>query len=73
MDHDQSVDFYTEGIVKMRMHFPHGKVDCRHCPFHKFLESFNIYQCRLTEEFFEKSELDQRQAFCPIEVQDAAF
>lgn len=73
MEHDQSVEFYAFGMVKMPVVFPHGKVDCRHCPFHKYLEPYQIYQCKLTERFFEKCDLDQRQPFCPVEIQETPF
>lgn len=73
MEHDQSVDFYTEGIVRMRMHFPHGKADCRHCPFIRHREAFGLFQCALTDELIEKYELDQRGNECPIEIQDTPF
>lgn len=73
MEHDQSIDFYTEGMVKMRVYFPHGKADCRHCRFCRFREPFNIYQCSLTDVFIEKLDLDTRNPFCPIEIQETPF
>lgn len=73
MEHDQSVEFYTEALVKMRIYFPHGRVDCRHCRFCGYREPFNLYQCKLTEAYMEKSELDERNIFCPIEIQEAPF
>ena len=48
IEHDDAVDFYTVGIVHMRLCFPHGKADCRHCRFLRFREHLNLYQCSLT-------------------------
>lgn len=73
MEHDQSVDFYTEGLVKLRIWFPHGRVDCRHCRFCRYRDAFGIFQCSLTDVFIEKAELDNRAQFCPIEIQDTPF
>ena len=73
MEHDDSVDFYTVGLVRMRICFPHGKADCRHCRFLRFREHLGIYQCSLTEEWVEKYELDQRHTNCPVEIPDTPF
>lgn len=73
MEHDNAVDFYTEGMVKMRICFPNGKADCRHCPFIRHREAFGLYQCALTDELIEKYELDKRGAHCPVELQDTPF
>ena len=43
----------------MRVCFPHGKADCRHCPFIRHREAFGLYQCALTDELIEKYELDK--------------
>ena len=73
MEHDDYVDFYTVGMVKMRMHFPHGKADCRHCPFIRFRDPLALYQCILTDELIEKYQLDERNQHCPVELQDTPF
>lgn len=73
MEHDESVEFYAEGMVKMRICFPHGKVDCRHCRFCRYKDAFNLYQCLLTDEYIEKYQLDSRGTACPVEIQDAIF
>lgn len=73
IEHDDAVDFYTVGIVHMRLCFPHGKADCRHCRFLRFREHLNLYQCSLTEEWIEKYELDQRHQHCPVEIPDTPF
>lgn len=73
LEHDNSVEFYSECLVKMRVCFPHGKVDCRHCPFIRHREAFVLFQCALTEELIEKYELDQRGHMCPVELQETPF
>lgn len=73
MEHDDFVDFYAEGIVNMRICFPHGKADCRHCRFCRFRDAFNLYQCSLTDELIEKYQLDERGRECPVELQEAPF
>jgi hypothetical protein len=73
MEHDNYVDFYTHGVVRMNVHFPHGKADCRHCRFCRYREPFNLYQCSLTDEYIEKAELEERNQFCPIEIEETPF
>lgn len=73
MAHDSSVDFYTEGTVKMRVTFPHGIVDCRHCRFLRYREPYGMFQCVLTDEWISKDELDERNQWCPIKIQDTPF
>ena len=73
MEHDNYVDFYTEGMVKMRICFPHGKVDCRHCRFQKYREAIGLFQCALTDELIEKIHIDGRHEHCPIEIQETPF
>lgn len=68
MEHDNAVEYYAEGMVKMRICFPHGKADCRHCRFIRFLEPLGIYRCALTDELVERCELDQRNEMCPVEL-----
>lgn len=72
-NHDDVVEFYAEGTLHMRVHFPHGKTDCRHCRFLRHREAINLYQCVLTEELIEKYELDGRHIFCPINFDEAPF
>ena len=71
--HDDVVEFYAEGQLHMRVAFPHGKVDCRHCRFIRFREPLNLYQCVLTEELIERYELDGRHIFCPISFDETPF
>ena len=73
MEHDNAVEFYAEGMVKMRVCFPHGKADCRHCRFIRHKEAFGLYQCVLTDELIEKYELDKRGNECPVELNDTPF
>lgn len=73
MEHDNAVEFYAEGMVKMRVCFPHGKADCRHCRFIRHREAFGLYQCVLTDELIEKYELDKRGNECPVELHDTPF
>lgn len=73
MEHDQSVEFYTVGMVKMRICFPHGKADCRHCRFLRHREALGLFQCGLTDEWIEKYELDERGSQCPVEIQETPF
>lgn len=71
--HDDAVEFYAEGQLHMRVAFPHGKVDCRHCRFIRFREPLNLYQCVLTEELIERYELDGRHIFCPVSFDETPF
>lgn len=73
MGHDDAVEFYAEGNVNMRICFPHGKTDCRHCRFCRFRDAFNLYQCILTDELIEKYQLDERGRECPVELHETAF
>lgn len=73
MEHDNYVEFYTEGMVKMRICFPHGKADCRHCRFLRYREPIGLFQCALTDELIEKTNIDERHEFCPIELQETPF
>ena len=73
MEHDQSVEFYAEGLVKMRIVFPHGKVDCRHCRFCRHREAFGVFQCVLTDDYIEKYDLDTRSIHCPVELAETPF
>lgn len=73
MEHDNSVEYYAEGLVKMRVCFPHGRTDCRHCRFIRHREPLGLYQCVLTDELIEKYELDKRGAECPVELQETPF
>lgn len=73
MEHDNSVDFYAEGMVKMRICFPHGKVDCRHCRFIRYRDPLGLYQCALTDELIEKYQLDKQGDMCPVELQETPF
>lgn len=70
---DNSVEFYAEGYLHMRVNFPHGKADCRHCRFIRYREPLGLFQCLLTEEFIERYELDGRHIFCPISFDDTPF
>ena len=73
MEHDQAVEFYTSGEVKLQVHYPHGRADCRHCRFIRHREAFGLYQCVLTEELIEKYELDKRGDMCPVEIPETPF
>lgn len=73
MEHDNAVDYYAEGVVHMRICFPHGKADCRHCRFIRFLEPYGLYKCQLTDELVEKYELDQRNEHCPVILNETPF
>lgn len=73
MEHDNAVEFYTVGTVHMRVCFPHGRADCRHCRFIRYREALGLYQCALTDELVEKYELDQRAMQCPVELQETPF
>ena len=73
MEHDQSVEFYTDGLVKMRVYFPHGMVDCRHCHFCRDREYRGLFQCVLTDDYIERYALDERHPNCPIEIQETPF
>ena len=73
MEHDQAVDYYAEGMVKLRICFPHGKVDCRHCRFIRYMDAFGLYRCVLTDALVEKHDLDQRNDLCPVELNQTPF
>ena len=73
MARENSVDFYTTGVIRMNIHFPNGMADCRHCRFCRFREAFNTYQCSLTDDFMEKYDLDMRHPNCPVELHDTPF
>lgn len=73
MEHDNEVLYYAEGVVHMRICFPHGKADCRHCRFVRFLEPQGLFKCLLTDELIEKYELDQRNEQCPVMLQETPF
>jgi hypothetical protein len=60
------VNFYAKGEARFYVYFPHGKVDCRHCPFLGNVEHINLHKCRLTEALVERYELDERHPLCPI-------
>ena len=64
------VEFYAKGIASFPVYFPHGKEDCRHCPFLGNVEHINLHKCRLTEALVEKYELDQRHPLCPITMDE---
>lgn len=73
MEHDESVEYYAVGVVKMRICFPHGKADCRHCRFIRYRDALGLYQCTLTDELIEKHQLDDRGRECPVEMQETPF
>ena len=73
IEHDNCVEFYTIGMVKMRLPFPHGKVDCRHCRFLKYREAIGLFQCALTDVLIEKIHIDERNEFCPVELDETPF
>ena len=60
------VDFYTKGEARFYVYFPHGKEDCRHCPFLGNVEHINLHKCRLSEALVERCDLDTRHVMCPI-------
>ena len=64
------VNFYTTGIARFAVHFPNGHVNCRHCHFCRHREGFDIFICRLTDEYIEKSDLNKRHRLCPIEFEE---
>lgn len=73
MEYDESVEYYAEGVVRMRICFPHGKADCRHCRFIRYRDALGLYQCTLTDELLEKYQLDDRGRECPVEMQETPF
>lgn len=64
------VEYYAKGTASFPVYFPHGKADCRHCPFLGNVEHINLHKCRLTEALVERYELDQRHLTCPITMDD---
>lgn len=60
------VDFYTEGEIRMKVYFPEGQDDCRHCEFCWYSEPFGLFRCRLTNAYIEKAELNRRNDMCPV-------
>ena len=60
------IEFYTEGEIRMKVYFPEGREDCRHCRFCRYSEAFGLYRCNLTEAYIEKAELGRRSETCPI-------
>lgn len=73
MEHDNEVLYYAEGVVHMRICFPHGKADCRHCRFVRFLEPLGLFKCQLTEDLIERCDLDDRPKTCPVILNDEKF
>lgn len=70
---DNAVEFYAVGRINMRICFPHGKVDCRHCRFCRHKEAYGLFQCALTDDYIEKYQLDERHENCPVELDDTPF
>ena len=64
------VEHYAKGTATFPVYFPHGKADCRHCPFLGNVEHIGLHKCRLTEALVERYELDQRNLLCPITMDD---
>jgi hypothetical protein len=59
-------EWYTTRTAVLRIHFPEGAVDCRHCPYCYAREAFGNYVCRLTDFYIEKADLSERHPGCPI-------
>lgn len=64
------VPFYAEGNLTMRVYFPNGKIDCKHCQFLRERSLRGICQCSLTHDFVDHQDLNGRLATCPITIKE---
>ena len=63
---DSGVDFYAEGTAIFKVYFPDGQANCRHCPYCRYSEAFQLYRCNLTDAYIERLDLNRRHVNCPI-------
>lgn len=67
MKYANGIEFYVIADAHIKVPFPEGFLDCRHCPFRKYEPGFETFRCKLTDEFLEKSNLNERGKMCPCE------
>lgn len=71
MEHNQHVPWYTTGVLRLPVHFPTDRTDCRHCiRFCKPMEDRKLFRCTLLETTIEPCDLDTRHPECPIDFSD---
>ena len=70
---DSSVTMYAHGTLVYQVHFPHGKADCRHCPYSYYSEPYKLFRCTFTRAYMEYAEMNQRHWECPIQLDDVPF
>lgn len=71
MEHDNSVLWYTPGVLRMPVYFPQNKCDCRHCiRFCRPIEGRGLFRCSLLEVTIDLDQLDSRHPECPIDFSE---
>jgi hypothetical protein len=54
----------------IRVHFPNGKTDCRHCLFLKERSLRGACQCELTGEYIDSRDLSSMSPLCPVQFEN---
>ena len=78
---ENGVEFYAIGRLTAPVPFFDGYADCRHCPTCVSDRDFNLYRCKLAQEFpmlglqftIRGGELDRRHEQCPLDLDDLPF
>lgn len=66
MSNWNGVNYYAVGQLTMKVYFPNGKTDCKHCPHLKERHLRGLCQCSLTCNFIDYANLTTRPPTCPI-------
>jgi len=67
-DFPQGVAYFTNGEIRLVVHFPENKVMCRYCPFCRSESDLNRFWCRLTNNMIYNPFIPELPEFCPVEL-----
>lgn len=67
-DFPQGVTYFTNGEIRLVVHFPENKVMCRYCPFCRSESDLGRFWCRLTNNMIYNPNVPELPEHCPVEI-----
>ena len=68
----RKVDYYTDAVATVTVHFPEDMVVCQWCPFCRGEDSLRRWKCLLTGELLVYP-FDALGCRCPLEVEECRY
>lgn len=67
-DFPQGVTYFTNGEIRLVVHFPENKVMCRYCPFCRSEGDLGRFWCRLNNNMIYNPNVPELPEHCLVEI-----